>query len=113
MKTLKLFITLIVTTALISGCQSKQENMKNELVDFINKFDSAYIPLYKASTLASWDASISGKPEDFKKSEDLLMKMVKLFADKESLKKLETIKVSGLITDSLFFVSLMFSTGIS
>ena len=29
------------------------------------------------------------------------MKMVKLFADKESLKKLEEIKVSGMITDSI------------
>src|SRR5271157_4786106 len=101
MRTFKLIVAFIAATALISGCQSKQENMKKELVDFINKFDSAYIPLYKSSTLASWDASISGKPEDFKKSEDLQMKMVKLFADKESLKKLEAIKVSGLITDSI------------
>jgi len=101
MKTFKLIITFIASAALLSGCQSKQEKMKKELVDFINKFDSVYIPLYKASNLASWDASISGKPEDFKKSETLQMKIVKLFADKESLKKLEEIKVSGMITDSL------------
>lgn len=75
--------------------------MKKELVDFIRKFDSVYIPLYKANTLASWDAAISGKPEDFKKSEELQMKLVKLFADKGSLKKLDSIKVSGMITDSL------------
>jgi len=75
--------------------------MKKELVDFIRKFDSVYIPLYKANTLASWDAAISGKPEDFKKSEELQMKLVKLFADKASLKKLDSIKVSGMITDSL------------
>jgi peptidyl-dipeptidase A len=101
MKLLNLFIALIAAGALISGCQSKQVKMKNELVDFIKKFDSVYIPLYKASNLASWDASISGKPEDFKKSEDLQMKIVKLFGDKESLKKLEEIKVSGMITDTM------------
>ncbi len=101
MKTLKLFIALIASITLISGCQSKQGNMKKELVDFIQKFDSVYIPLYESSTLASWNAAISGKPEDFKKSEELQMKMVKLFADKKSLMKLEKIKVSGLITDSL------------
>jgi peptidyl-dipeptidase A len=101
MKTFKLLVALLTSAALISGCQSKKENMKTDLVDFINKFDSAYIPLYKASSLASWDASISGKPEDFKKSEELQMNIVKLFADKGSLKKLEEIKVSGLITDSL------------
>jgi peptidyl-dipeptidase A len=101
MKTLKLFVAFIALVALITGCQSKQENMKKELVEFIRKFDSVYIPLYKAANLASWDASISGKPEDFKKSEDLQMKVMKIFADKESLKKLEEIKVSGMITDSL------------
>jgi len=101
MKTLKLFISLLASAALIAGCQSKQEKMKKYLVDFIKKFDSVYIPLYRDANLASWDASISGKPEDFKKSEELQMKIVKLFADKESLKKLEEIKVSGMITDSL------------
>jgi len=101
MKTFKLLVALLTSAALISGCQSKKENMKKELVEFIRKFDSVYIPLYKANTLASWDAAISGKPEDFKKSEELQMKLVKLFADKGSLKKLDSIKVSGMITDSL------------
>jgi peptidyl-dipeptidase A len=78
MKTVKLFIALIASAALLSGCQSKQEKMKKELTDFIKKFDSVYIPLYKAANIASWDASISGKPEDFKKSEDLQMQIVKL-----------------------------------
>jgi len=46
MKLLNLFIALIAAGALISGCQSKQVKMKNELVDFIKKFDSVYIPLF-------------------------------------------------------------------
>ena len=47
---------------------------------------------------------LSSVPEwekDYKKSEDLNMKMMAFYADKESLKKLEEIKVSGLISDSL------------
>ena len=101
MKTMKTFVLLLLGASLLMGCQSKQEKMKKELVDFIKKFDSVYIPLYKESTLTSWNAAISGKPEDFKKSEDAQMKIVKLFANKESLKKLDSIKVSGMITDSL------------
>ncbi len=101
MKNTKTLLVAILSVILMAGCQSKQEKMKKDLVDFIKKFDSVYIPLYNASSLASWDASISGKPEDFKKSEELQMQMVKIFADKESLKKLEEIKVSGMITDSL------------
>ena len=65
------------------------------MTDFIKKHDSVLIPLYKQTNLASWDAAISGKPEDFKKAEDLKLKMMALFANKESLKKLEEIKVSG------------------
>ena len=101
MKTIKTMVLLITGAALLMGCQSKQEKMKKELVEFIKKFDSAYIPLYKEAALASWNAAISGKPEDFKKSEDIQMKIVKLYADKKSLMKLDSIKVSGMITDSL------------
>lgn len=92
---------LALSVLLMAGCTSKQEKMKKELTDFIRKHDSVLIPLYKQTTLASWDASISGKPEDFKKAEDLNLKMMALYSDKEKLKILEEIKISGLITDSL------------
>lgn len=101
MKQIKFFLLSALSLALISSCTSKKEKMKQELIDFIKKHDSVYIPLYKTANLASWNAAISGKDEDFKKSEELQMQLVKLFADKEALKKLEEIKVSGMITDSL------------
>lgn len=101
MKNARSLFLILMAILFIMSCQSKQEKMNNELIGFIKKFDSVYIPLYKSSNLASWNASISGKPEDFKKSEDLQMQLVKLWANKESLKKLEEIKVSGMITDSL------------
>ncbi len=98
---MKSIYVFVLSLLLLAGCTSKQETMKNELTDFIRKHDSVLIPLYKQTTLASWDAAISGKPEDFKKAEDLNLKMMALFSDKDKLKKLEEIKVSGLITDSL------------
>ncbi|MCK9423601.1 MAG: M2 family metallopeptidase [Bacteroidales bacterium] len=98
---MKPIYALALSLLLMAGCTSKQEKMKKELTDFIRKHDSLLIPLYKQTTLASWDAAISGKPEDFKKAEDLNLKMMALYSDKEKLKKLEEIKVSGLITDSL------------
>jgi len=101
MKNVKMLMLLIVSAALITGCQSKQEKMNKELTQFIKKLDSVVIPLNRENNLASWNAAISGKPEDFKKSEDLQMKLMAIYADKESLKKLEEIKVSGMITDTL------------
>ncbi len=101
MKTLKTLALLAMSLLLISSCTSKKEKMNKDLKAFIAHHDSVIIPLYKQATIAAWDASISGKPEDYKKSEDLNMKMMAFYADKESLKKLEVIKVSGLISDSL------------
>ena len=98
---MKLFFATAFSLLLMAGCTSRQENMKKELTDFIRRHDSVMIPLYKQTTLASWEAAVSGKPEDFKKAEDLNLKMMALFADKNKLKKLEEIKVSGMITDSL------------
>lgn len=98
---MKSLITLGIALLLLAGCTSKQEQMNKELSDFIRKHDSVLIPLYKETALASWEAAISGKPEDFKKAEELNIKMMALYSNKESLKKLEEIKVSGMITDSL------------
>ena len=101
MKTLKTLLSISLSVLLIAGCNSKQAKMKKELTDFIKKHDSVLIPLYKQTTLASWEASVSGKPEDFKKAEDLNLKMMELYSNKESLKKLEEIRISGMITDTL------------
>lgn len=93
--------TFALSLLLLAGCTSQQEKMKKELTDFIRRHDSVLVPLYKQTALASWDAAISGKPEDFQKAEELNLQMMALYSNKESLKKLEEIKVSGMITDSL------------
>lgn len=101
MKNVVIFLLTLVSAAIIMGCQSKKGKMKQELVDFIKKHDSVLIPLSKDANLAYWNASVSGKPEDFKKAEEFQLQLVNLFANKESLKKLEEIKISGMITDTL------------
>ena len=42
--------------------------MRNELVDFIVKYESKVAELEKQCCLANYNASLSGKPEDFEKS---------------------------------------------
>jgi peptidyl-dipeptidase A len=98
---MKMTVLAAVSVILLAGCNTKQAKMKQELADFIRKHDSVVTPLSKETNLAYWNAAISGKPEDWKKAEDLQLEMVKLFANKESLAKLEEIKVSGLISDTL------------
>jgi peptidyl-dipeptidase A len=75
--------------------------MQNELIAFIKKFDSIVQPLTKASSLAYWNASISGKEEDWKKSEELNIELTKVFSNKEDFAVLKRIKDSDTITDEL------------
>ncbi|MDP4281763.1 MAG: M2 family metallopeptidase [Bacteroidota bacterium] len=101
MNRFKTLLLMVLSIALISGCHSKKEKMNKELLNFIKQYDSVIVPLYKQANLASWNASVSGKPEDFKKAEELNLQIVKFYADKKKLSALEEIKVSGMITDSL------------
>ena len=76
-------------------------HMQKELIAFIQKFESVVQPLTKASSLAYWNASISGNEEDWKKSEELNIELTKVFADKKDFAILKRIKESGAITDEL------------
>lgn len=98
---MKKLMIMAVALLMLAACSSKQEEMKKELTDFIRHHDSVLIPLYKETALASWQANITGKEEDYKKYEELNLRMMALYADKVKLEKLERIQVSGMITDPL------------
>jgi len=103
---MKIFTRIILLMALISviaidGCKNNKSKMQKELLTFIKKFDSVVQPLTKESSLAYWNASISGKDEDWKKSEDLNIELTKVFSNKEDFATLKRIKESDAITDEL------------
>lgn len=101
------FVTLIITglisVVMFNGCGSANKNEKTvkEFDDFIKTFEAKYIPLYKETTLASWNANISGKDEDYKLSADKEFELNKMFSDKSDFEKLKKFKESGAITDTL------------
>ncbi|MFA4852487.1 MAG: M2 family metallopeptidase [Bacteroidales bacterium] len=96
-------LTLIGIALLTNGCGSSNKNEKTvkEFKEFIETFESKLIPLYKECNLASWNANITGKDEDYKKAADLQFKLNKLFSDKVDFEKLKTFKESIAITDTL------------
>jgi len=103
---MKIFNRIILLMALLSviaidGCKNNKSKMQKELLTFIKKFDSVAQPLTKESSLAYWNASISGKDEDWKKSEDLNIELTKVFSNKEDFAILKRIKESDAITDEL------------
>ncbi len=103
---MKIFKRIILWMALLSvisidGCKNNKPHMQKELHSFIKKFDAVVQPLMKESALAYWNASISGKDEDWNRSEELNIELTKVFSNKEDFKTLQNIKESGAITDEL------------
>jgi peptidyl-dipeptidase A len=101
MKPFKAFLTLLALIAFVSSCNSPKEKMEKDLRAFIAKYDSVVEPLQKESNLAYWTASISGKPEDWKKSENLSIKLTGIYSNKEDFAILKKIKESGAVKDTL------------
>lgn len=95
------FILLFVTVTLFNGCKSNKPSMEQQFKTFLTEFNAKVIPLAKETYLADWNAQVSGKADDFKKSETLQMKFNSLFSDKESYKKLKEFKESNQIKDEL------------
>ncbi len=100
----KIFVLIVVLvfSLLISSCSSKKEEQVNkEFKEFIKNWESKYIPLYKEANISYWNASISGKKEDFDKTLELQNKITALFSDKESFEKLKKFKESEAIKDEI------------
>jgi len=97
----KKLIPVLLILLTINGCNPGKEEMKAELEKFIKDFDAKVPALSKEANLAYFNATISGKDEDYQKSADLQVKLTKMFADKEDFKLLAKIYDSGLIEDEL------------
>ncbi len=103
---MKIFNRIILLMALISviaidGCKNNKSKMQKELLTFIKKFDSVVQPLSKESSLAYWNASISGKDEDWAKAEKLNIELTQVFSNKDDFAILKRIKDAEAITDEL------------
>jgi peptidyl-dipeptidase A len=75
--------------------------MENRMKAFIKEYESKAIPLYKESTLASWNANVTGSNEDFAKSEKASFEFARIFTDRDAFAQLKAIKESGELKDSL------------
>ncbi|MGE0079127.1 MAG: M2 family metallopeptidase [Bacteroidales bacterium] len=100
-KLLSLAVAVLLGAAMLVSCTSKQAEMEKKLTEFIDKVDKQIVPLSKEVAIASWDASISGKDEDYAKSEEVQIKLANIYADSALFAELKAIKESGLVKDSL------------
>lgn len=98
-----LVLTLAEGAGLFAGDKTsgKKVAMEQEFRQFVKDFEARVAPLEKASNSANYDASITGKKEDYEKAADLEIKMNAVYADKESFRKLEAWKKALIVKDPL------------
>ena len=100
---MKHFIIAMVPVLLIAaGCGApEKKDMNKDFTDFLVEFEKRIAPLNKDANLAYFNATMSGKDEDYKQSADLELERSRLFADTAAFARLKAIKESGSITDPL------------
>ena len=95
------FLTTIIALGVLvfSGCKTKEKDMTKEFQGFLTNYELKVAPLFKDASIAGWNASITGKKEDFKRQEELNIKLANVFTNKDEFNKLKEIKESGKVTD--------------
>jgi peptidyl-dipeptidase A len=99
-KTVKMLLPLAILS-IMAACNQKPKNMETELRDFISKFESTVSPMQIDANTAYWNASISGKDEDYAKAEMYNVRLNKYFTNKEHFELLKKFKSEGNIQDSM------------
>ncbi len=101
MKRKVIIILPILLLAIITGCNVKKDNMEKEFRDFIVKFETTVAPLQIDANTAYWNASISGKDEDYAIAQKHQIALNNFFTNKEDFLFLTKVKESGNLQDTL------------
>ena len=104
MKNKTLLISILSAVILtIMSCNNKNEVKKpdynSQLLSLISTIESTVNPLSKEVNLAYFDASISGKDEDYQRSTQKEIELNTFFSNKEIFEKLKFFKDSANITN--------------
>ena len=81
--------------------QTTETNMNEVYDSLVKTYEGKIIPLYKETNIAYWNASITGKDEDYQKSMDAELAMNAVLSDSNLFASFKKVKESGEITDSI------------
>ena len=94
-------IWILCCSLLILNCISEQERMTRNFTQFLKEYEGKVIPLSKETSLASFEASITGNDSLYKKSEELQFELSKIFTNQQDFALLKEIKESNTISDPI------------
>ncbi len=96
----KLMVLSLVTMAIVS-CNTGTGKMETNLRTFIDTLEQKVKPVETGIALADFNASITGKDEEYSRSSELNIELSKIYADKTAFARLKDFRESGKIKDSL------------
>jgi peptidyl-dipeptidase A len=94
-------LTVASSALLLFSCVSEQVKMENRMKQFISTYEEKVIPLYREASLASWNANVTGKDEDYATSEKASFALANLYTDSVAFAELRKLKESGEVKDTL------------
>ena len=97
MKHPSIVILIVFIPVLLPGCvpHANEKRLAGFILDHISRIE----PLTTKANLAYWDASTTGKSEDYEKLSRLQLKIRQIYSDPHDFAMLKEIRDSGVITD--------------
>lgn len=99
MKTLLILIMMLTAGIFLFGCAPRAR--QNELEGFIKAHAEKIKPLQKERNLASWDAAITGKSEDYERASSLTLKIRRIYSNPREFAFLKEVRKSGKISNAI------------
>ncbi len=102
-KFILVFSVVSLLAVIVAAVSQKQAEpcSEDDFRQFLSAYEAKVVPLSKAVALAGFQASISGKDEDFKRSTDLQIQLNKVTADAGAFARLKAFKAGGKISEPL------------
>ena len=94
-----LLLGVLTMSTINAGCAPNAK--ERELKQFISAHVDKIKPLAKQRNLASWDAAVSGRAEDYEKASALTLQIRQVYSDAKAFAFLKGMKESGAIADPL------------
>ena len=99
MKTLSTLVIMLTISVVLFGCAHNAKEA--ELDKFITAHVEKIKPMAKEVSLASWDAAISGRPEDYDKVSELTLKVRQVYSNPQDFAFLKDAKESRKVRDAI------------
>jgi peptidyl-dipeptidase A len=98
---MKKLLAISLVALMAASCKPGTKQMETELKSFIDSLELKAKPVESGAALAYFNAAVTGKDEEYAKSNEFNIRLSKIFADKVAFSKLGTFRESGKIKDTL------------